>query len=125
MDERWRIFRFRVKREERGRRKIICSDIQRCRLIALIRRYQPSSWKNEGMVANLHRNGVDQRTANELDSFYNELKAALFVTVSECVISWSICVPSFRKYAIYGGTRRRGIIDRDEPEGKGMEGRVN
>ena len=77
------------------------------------------------MVTNLHRNGVDQRTATELNRFYNELKAALLVTVSECVISWSICVPGFWKYTIYGGTRRRGIIDRDESEREGMEGRVN
>ena len=77
------------------------------------------------MVTNLHRNGVDQRTATEFNRFYNKLKAALLVTVSECVISWSICVPGFGKYAIYGGTRWRGIIDGDEPEGEGTEGRVN
>jgi len=77
------------------------------------------------MVTNLHRNGVDQRTATELNRFYNKLKAALLVTVSECVISWSICVPSFGKYTVYDDTRRRGIIDRDEPEGESMEGRVN
>jgi hypothetical protein len=77
------------------------------------------------MVTNLHRNGVDQRTVTELNHLYNELKAALLVTVSECVISRPICVPGFGKYAIYGGTCRRGIIDRDESEGEGMEGRVN
>ena len=59
------------------------------------------------MVANLHRNGVDQRTATELNRFYNGPGAAIISTVSECVISWSICVPGFRKYTIYGGTRRR------------------
>jgi hypothetical protein len=77
------------------------------------------------MATDLDRNGVDQRTTTELNRFYNELKAALLVTVSECVISWSICVPGFGKYGMYGGTRRRGIIDRDESKGESMEGRVN
>lgn len=57
------------------------------------------------MVTYPDRDGVDQRTATELDSFYNELKAALFVTISECVISRSICIPGFWKYAIHSGTR--------------------
>ncbi len=77
------------------------------------------------MVTNLHRDGVDQRATTELNRLYNELKAALLVTISECVISWSICVPGFGKCAIYSGTCRRGIIDSDESEGECIEGRVN
>jgi hypothetical protein len=77
------------------------------------------------MITYSHRDGVDQYATTELNHFYNKLKAALLVTVSECVIPWSICVPSFGKYAIWSGTRQSGIIDSDKSEGENMEGSVN
>jgi len=58
------------------------------------------------MVTYLHRDGVDQSAVTELDNFYNELKATLLVTISKGVVSWSICVPGFWKYAIQSGTLR-------------------
>jgi hypothetical protein len=64
----WRmICRLRVKGEVRGRRKIVCSDVQRCSFITF------------------HRNTIDQRTATKLNYLYNKLKATLLMTVSERV----------------------------------------
>lgn len=60
----------------------------------------------EKMVTYPHRDGVNQHAATELDNFNDELQAALLMSISECVISWTTCVPGFWKYAIYSGTRR-------------------
>ena len=77
------------------------------------------------MVTYAYRDGVDQHAAAELDDFNDELQAALLMSISECIISWTTCVPGFWKCVVYGGARWRWIIYSDESEGKGTKGRVN
>jgi hypothetical protein len=80
-----------IVREEGRRGKIIRGYVKCRRFVSLYNR-------SDGMLlsaggAYFNGNRVDEGTTAEFDYFHDELEAALFVPVSECVMTRSMLIP--------------------------------